>query len=457
MIRNFFIKFLFLQSGFFCLTEVDNNIELKTSFNTYFEKNFNSFEIFIGSNNDSRISQMFHYDFGLSDIILGDKNKVKWGIECSEPDTTKNTNQFKNNENILRDNKELFEKKNPEVIEKNILKKNEALLKVDSKMNTCQKLSFKEEISFYNFSMYTYIKSDLYFRFKINERIEEKEGKKTNLNLITKENNKWALKNVGVIGFSPQSNFSNYLRNNYKEDISFLFYYNYKKNNSTPTNLLQFRSRLILNPRIVPKNILFKINLDKKINSWDFEADFELEKTDWVHKKKKLCITNALSEIIISVDNLNMCDSVKTIACDNKIGNACKRKDINLTKLPNLIFKIKDKKIVIPGIDYIYFSDDNVLQCRFGDMASLRPMQVCDRNAEFAIGKMFFDKFYPVFKFKKDGNSELAFLDEYIFDENSNGFYWIIAAFICFLIIAVIIFILIKKKRVSDMEFYSEV
>lgn len=453
----FVFKFVFLLGFYSCLTEVDNNIELTTSFNNYFEKNFNSMEMFIGNNNDSKISQMFHFDFGLSEIILGDINQVKWGIGCNEFEDKKN-DELENNKNFsekyLTNNKELLEKKleskNSEFIDNYIFEKN-------SEMNTCQKLTNKEEVSFYSYSMFTYIKSEFYLRFKINEQITPKEGKKTNLQLITKNNNKWPLEKSGLIGLSPQGDFSNYLRANYKKDISFLFYYNYEKNNSTPTNLLELKSRVILNPRIVPKNIFLKINLSKDKNSWDFEADFEIEKTDWVHKKKKLCLTNSLNEIIISVDNLNMCDSVKKVACDNKLGNDCKRKDTNFDKLPNLIFKVKNKKIIIPGLDYIFFSEDDVLQCRFGDMASLRPLQGCDKNAEFAIGKIFFSKYYPVLGFNKDGTAELKILDEYLFEDKGDGFYWIIGAFIFLLVVSVIVFILVKKKRESDMEFYSEV
>ena len=290
-ISNSIIKILFFIKIYNFFKEKHDNLELETKFLNHFGKNYDIIKLYI---NNSEF--FFHYNFGLSEVIIGDKKKVNWGINFLDNDN-KNIEKLENKEN-----KENFKyKENKENFKYNENKEN-----IDYKKNI-------DKVGFYRLAMYTYKNSKILLDFEK----ENKKEKKFEIRKIIKNNNKWPLKEYGLIGFSPLSNFGKYLRENYKKEISILFIYKFLKKKNIKTNLLNFKSKIIINPEYKKKDIIFEFEISKEKNNWEIQGDFELENINWKFKNKKICVTNFLNEIIIFNDNSYMCDLVKKKVCKN--------------------------------------------------------------------------------------------------------------------------------------------
>ena len=407
-ISQIFINLIIIKL-FLSLVKVDTNTPIQIEFLENKLSKFNGLKIFMGnSNNYQEIEvRIVPVNFGFSKIILSDIEKMNKGIECK-----------------------------------------------DGK-NTCKKRNNEKSLGSYNSSSFIYNDAEIFFRFKINQKIDKK-GKKVDFLLMEDNIDKWPFYLDGVLGLSPQSEFGNYLRNNFQDDISFIFHFYYEKNDLIKTDLLDIGSDILMNPSIAEGDKLIQIDFDNKKNFWDFKANFEIENTDVNLKNLNICITNSFNDLIILKDDKKLCDSIKKIACDNKIGNDCKKKNVNFKKLPKLIFILENKKkLEFLAKDYIYFTKENVLECRFGNIENLKSFGTCDKNSEFAVGKVFLSKFYPVFVFNKDKTSSLIFLDFFKFHQKS--VYWINIVFVFFLIISPFFYVLLKKKRKSDRDVYSRV
>lgn len=73
--------------------------------------------------------------------------------------------------------------------------------------------------------------------------------------------NKWPLSDVGILGLSPQGDFSNYLRANYESNTSFVFGYEPKSLKDTQ---LSFDLYTIVNPKFASEDIMYEIALPKE-------------------------------------------------------------------------------------------------------------------------------------------------------------------------------------------------
>lgn len=99
-----------------------------------------------------------------------------------------------------------------------------------------------------------------------------------------------------------------------------------------------------------------------------------------------------------------------------------------------------------------------MIECRIGDPELLRSMELCDPSTEFALGKMFFSKFYPVMSFNKNGTSTIRILSKYDFPEKKSStnilkYWWIL---LILLIIIILIFVIMKTRKKNDVEVEDE-
>ena len=169
-----------------------------------------------------------------------------------------------------------------------------------------------------------------------------------------------------------------------------------------------------------------------------------------------MCLTNQDDNLIVTSNAFIQCDEIKKIICDGKVGLDCTKDNADYSKASNLRVQLGDLVVEVKPEDYLYVDTDNknMIECRIGDPELLRSMELCDVNTEFAVGKMFFQKFNPVLTFNKNGTSSIRILKEYEFpkSESSNSIlkYWWILLII--LIIIILVFIVMKNRKKNDVE-----
>lgn len=76
-----------------------------------------------------------------------------------------------------------------------------------------------------------------------------------------------------------------------------------------------------------------------------------------------------------------------------------------------------------------------------------------------AIGKLFYEKAYPLFEFKNDGTSSLTFLKNYDFPNKHKNWFsswgYILLIVLLIILIAIFVFLLLKKKRSESGDSYT--
>ena len=95
-----------------------------------------------------------------------------------------------------------------------------------------------------------------------------------------------------------------------------------------------------------------------------------------------------------------------------------------------------------------------MIECRIGDPELLRSMELCDKNTEIALGKMFFSKSYPVLSYNTNGTSTVRILKKYDFPKKKSStnilkYWWIL---LILLIIIILVFVIMKTRKKNDVE-----
>lgn len=96
----------------------------------------------------------------------------------------------------------------------------------------------------------------------------------------------------------------------------------------------------------------------------------------------------------------------------------------------------------------------NAIGCRIGDPEGLRGGRYCNhQTTEFGLGKLFFQKAYPLLTFKQDETVNVSFINHYDFPSkhgiNLLKYWWIL---LIVLVVLIVIFLVVKKKS-SDEEY----
>lgn len=133
-------------------------------------------------------------------------------------------------------------------------------------------------------------------------------------------------------------------------------------------------------------------------------------------ENEDICVTNFDDNIFVSWDSAIQCDEIAAIVCDGKKGIDCNKSNADLTKAASLKIKIGKVELEFKPEDYLYFDKDhkNALSCRIGDPEAIRGVKLCDdAKTKWAVGKLFYEKAFPLFSYKNDGSSTLKFLKDY--------------------------------------------
>lgn len=364
-------------------------------------------EAFIGESGKSKTSiDYFDYNFGLSESAIGDFNTVNWGVECDENSKEYNT--------------------------------------------TCEVTSKDIHSDFYYWMLYKYKKAKLHMRFFKEASIEVTDKSKMPIQLVV-DGQKWPISTYGVLGLAPNGSFANYVRELYDDDLSLMF--GFPSYESDSNDRLHFKTHIVQNPSYEANNVAgeFISNLD---NYWWLRADIENPGKPQDTLDAKLCLTSIADEIILVQDAELYCYNILKKACGPKDPKECTSKDIDMKTMPDLNITIQSKRFNFKADEYLYFNSKGFANCRIGDLSDAASLELCPLSANAGLGRLFYNKYIPIFTFNKDGKSTLTFLYEYKFIDQRGHLGILIGTVITLILVFLFLYILARKKRQSDEEYY---
>jgi hypothetical protein len=318
--------------------------------------------------------------------------------------------------------------------------------------NTCKLVSDEEHTDFYKSMMYRYKFAKLFLRLE-DQIVNIDKVDALPVELVTGGNH-WPLEKFGILGLSPRGDAAEYFRKLYNNDTSLLFRYK-SRDNSASDDKIDFETRIILNPQFKKEDELVSFDFDDKAQYWSFQGSFNIENTSINTNTQKICFSNSDNNLIITNDNFNQCEELQKLACGGKFGSGCNRGIADLTKLKNLSIKLGETEVVFTPEEYLFFDENDVLSCRIGDPGEMRILDFCDKNTEFAVGKLFYDKYYPVLTFKKNSSASFTLLKSFNFPSTSDTnfwliFIWILAVVLILAVIALVVYL--RKKSSNDKD-----
>ena len=70
----------------------------------------------------------------------------------------------------------------------------------------------------------------------------------------------------------------------------------------------------------------------------------------------------------------------------------CNKSNTDISKAPELKFKVGDAEIVFEGNEYLFYDEkSNRVNCRFNWIISVRSND-CDEETDIAVGRLFYSK-----------------------------------------------------------------
>lgn len=382
---------------------LSHNLELVSQIHLLDKKHtFNAIQLFLGTGNESTHSPVsFFLNIGQSQILIGEKSTFNSGIDCK--DSTKNSCEF-------------------------------------AETPKTQRFYFSKE--------FTVLPAKAFWTLtKETVSTKDPEIKKMPFELISSGNN-WFLKDWGVIGFAPQGEVSKYLSQIYEGPVSILPHYTKRHDQG-------YDLRAYLNPLYLESQVAKKVDLTETETKWTVMADLDLNDPEFGLKNTPLCINTLDEEIFQVADGTDMCNAVKKLICDGKIGKLCTKKNSDFSKANKIVISISGNNFEFLPKEYLYYNDKDIVSCRIGDVVTLRSAGVCENNAEAGIGLGFFEKYPVVFEIDFGKKSSVRFLNE--FNDPSNyglGFKaLVILGIAIFIIGGYLIYKTVGKSKKNDEDY----
>jgi hypothetical protein len=268
----------------------------------------------------------------------------------------------------------------------------------------------------------------------------------------------WPIENWGVIGLSPQGQFANYYRNLFKESFQILMLYkvsNFDIELQKPT----FQLNSLLNPEYDQKLVLIENHLVKEELFWSLQGELDMSPVNGQIPRGKICLSSIVEDVIIIPNAVDHCNSLRSIVCENLPAADCKRQVIDFAKVPKFNLTISEKIIEITPDMYLYFQE-NVLNCRFGELADIKGKECAD-DSQMALGKFFFQTYVPVFRFNPDGSSDMLLLDKFERTTDEPKLWTLIYIFGIFAFgIAVFFFMVVfnevRSRKIEEPQLYHD-
>ena len=390
--------------------QTQNDVELNTSEFKIDNRRYQALEGYIGTGREtSKTRALFQYNFGSQTTIIGDLEQVNWGIKCNNNDP--------------------------------------------KYTNSCKILDDTEETDFYFNSLYKYKKATLYYRFYDVNKLNTDTIKPLPVNLVT-GGQTWPLKYLGVLGLAPYGSFADYVRRMWDNNIGLLFAFE-TVDDCVDNERLEFNTHVVLNPVFDLSNDFIKLEMPLNSKTWNYRSDVWVRGTDFKYENTNLCFSSISNELIIIADPIVLCDSIRQMVCGPKALDDCNKYTANLSHAPEITFIFDKKELNVDSKYYIYFNEKEELNCRFGDISTLRSQQVCAEDTEVAVGKIFFEKFMPALIFNNDSTTELYLVPYYQFDDPRTTWWFFICGTCIGIGVAIIIFIIVKRRRDDDDIYYA--
>lgn len=382
----------------------DSNFQISTSTAVLHDIGFNGVKLVVGSGQEPNSDPLFFFmDISHDYTIVGDSKQVKWGVVCNE------------------------------------------------QSNSCKVEDQTTQEDFYNAFQVKYQKASVFTRVNPNQKLNTEGITKLNIRLMT-GGQKWFLDSFGVLGLTPQGDFANYLRGVYDKDTSIAIKYKLKTLANRNERLV-FDGYAVQNPIVGQTDTLFTTTLPKDAKFWTVKGDLAFPESEYNYKDVEFCLTTISSEIIQVIDAMVFNRKIQTMACDGKYWNECTKKNADLKKLPLLSITLGTATFSFTPEEYTYFDNDGVLTTRIGDIQPMRSDQQCPLKSEFGLGKLFFQKYIPLFTFVKDGSAKLSFLNKLDVQDEKSKIWLYIALGGAIIAIVVILVILLRWKAPSDDEY----
>ncbi len=385
---------------------LSDNLKLKSHVSDDTFSRTTAFEFFLGDGSEDE-QQVFPFVpvLGKKTTIVGNvKTGDKWGIDCGEKN-----------------------------------------------LNECKVTDKGGKQAFWNYKFYNYQKASVNFRLSETE-MKEKDG--LPIELVNGGQN-WTLDTFGILGLHPQSEAIAYFKKKYQGFNIFLEYATEGKKDAP-----DFVSRMTVNYKKEDMKSLASYDINNDVNSWYLKGSFTLDKI-WTKKNDKICITNSEDNIIITSDTMLDCDRVREKVCDGETGLKCNKAKADLSKVPDLVVNLDGTDFRFEPEKYIWFrkmskdesGDENLhVECRFGDPEGLRSMELCERDTELAIGKMFFQSYAPLFTVHKNGSYTLSFYKGTLTPDSTKWwtYFWFAVGALILILIIVILCLSLKKKKARE-------
>lgn len=210
-------------------------------------------------------------------------------------------------------------------------------------------------------------------------------------------------------------------------------------------------------------NVVFNHDQGDYLESLPIKSDkWAIDNTSLAFKgltpseNKTTCFSSVYSQLFSFQGANEKCQLVRDLICKDK----CKEDDIK--KAPSLTLTIRKFDYKFYGPEYLYWSDkEQAIHCRFQELLSLENCA----GADIIVGKSFYNKYTPVFKFLKnvdneenDGmyQSELAFLPYFDNYKPSQGVkIAIIVVAVLIVVVLVGIFIINRMKKTTNDDYHE--
>jgi hypothetical protein len=398
------------------MNSLRHNYEISTIrfYNKIADKAFYGIRGLTGTGEESENGQIdFEINIGYDDVVVGDKSRAGWGVECD-----------------------------------------------DKSKNSCSATSDSEELMYLYSNQLKFQSGALYFRLNPSKLENETDSKIAKLpSKIITGGNKWGIGDLGVLGLSPQGAFSNYFTNIYKSNSTLLL--SYEESDQTKDNEdFPFKFRAFANIKYDLNSVVGVVIIPVNSTYWSATGSSDIISPAFSSNSTDICFSTMGDGIIQVPEPTDQCDAVKYIICDKKIGDSCTRDNANFTLAPPISFQIDDNRFEFVPDEYLYFDSRGIVECKFGNIKEIRASEVCDPSTELAFGKAFMLKYIPIFQFNFGQDAQIILINH--FDPPKppsppvTSLTWVVIAVCCSIAIVGTIFVFVlKKKSEEDESFYT--
>ena len=276
------------------------------------------------------------------------------------------------------------------------------------------------------------------------------------------QDNSWPLQTWGVLGVSPRGSFFRYLMELYDESptVSLALKHSVKDRKASSDDL-EFTLNAYLNPasekHYKSEDVVGTFLMDPDTDSWYLEGSVRLPDSEFKYDNKKLCLDSFTNDWFGVVEGNIWCMRVRKLVCKDKDVKNCQEKDANMQHAPKIELIIGGNDLSILPEDYIYF-DKEGLQCRIGDPCSAIDQETCPQETEVVLGKLFMEKYTPIFNANRTNDERTITLVTYFKAPKDRKAIWIILGIIVVIVAVIgVIYVITKRKQASDESHYVKV